>query len=41
MIEFPVWFLRLIVYGGLVFSLLGAGTLLTLLIIDIKKRRLW
>lgn len=38
---FPVWFLKLIVIGGIGLCIVGALGLLTFLIFDMKGKRIW
>ena len=38
---FPLWLLRLLIYGSLVLCVVGTLGLLVLFLIDIKRRRLW
>lgn len=41
MIVFPPWFLGTIVYGSIFAAAAGACALLTLLVRDARKKRLW
>ncbi|TWT61387.1 hypothetical protein Pan54_21230 [Rubinisphaera italica] len=41
MILFPLWFLQLIVFGGLFLCTLGVIGLLTFFIIDSKQNNIW
>jgi hypothetical protein len=38
---FPIWFLELIVYGGLLLCGLGAVALVVFLIFDSQKKQIW
>lgn len=38
---FPVWFLQLIVIGGLALCGAGAATLIVFLVIDLKENEIW
>lgn len=38
---FPLWFFQFLIYGSLTLCVIGALTLLILLFIDIKQRRMW
>ena len=41
MLLFPLWFLRLLVFGGLTLCALGSLLLLAMLFLDIKHKRMW
>ena len=41
MIQFPLWFLQLIVIGGLVLCGVGAAALVTFFLIDKKQNKIW
>lgn len=41
MMMFPLWLVRGLIYGSIGLCTVGAITLLILLVIDIKKRRMW
>lgn len=38
---FPVWFLELIVIGGLALCSAGAAALIVFLVIDLKENEIW
>ncbi len=38
---FPVWFLKLIVLGGIALCIAGAMGLLVFLLFDMKGKRIW
>ncbi|QDV12013.1 hypothetical protein CA51_18890 [Rosistilla oblonga] len=38
---FPIWFLKLIVFGGLLLCAAGAVLLIVFLICDSRKNRIW
>lgn len=41
MMMFPLWFVRILIYGSIGLCTVGAVTLLILLLIDFTKRRMW
>lgn len=38
---FPLWFLQVLVIGGLALCAVGVVFLLTLLVLDFKGKRIW
>lgn len=38
---FPLWFLQVVVIGGLLLCSLGIVTLLVFLVLDSKDKRIW
>ncbi|MEZ6098458.1 MAG: hypothetical protein R3E01_05760 [Pirellulaceae bacterium] len=39
--SFPLWFLQIIVIGGLVLCGTGAAALLVMLIVDSRSKKIW
>ena len=38
---FPIWFLKLIVIGGIALCVAGAVGLMIFLVVDLKGKRIW
>jgi len=41
MLIFPVWFLNIMVLGGLVLCVAGVAALVGFLIVDSRQKRIW